>query len=81
MARAGDKSQHPGRLAFGRRVRRLREQRGLSQEALAELAGLHRTYVSSVERGQRNVSLDNILRLASALDVTAPSLLEDLGGV
>lgn len=81
MPGPGDKSQHPDRLAFGLRVRQLREQRGLSQEALAELAGLHRTYVSSIERGQRNVGLDNILRLAAALDVPASSLFEDVDGV
>jgi transcriptional regulator with XRE-family HTH domain len=50
---------------------------GLSQEQLAERAGLHRTYVSSVERGQRNVGLDNILDLAAALEVPAARLFED----
>ncbi|MGH2705142.1 MAG: helix-turn-helix domain-containing protein [Actinomycetota bacterium] len=57
------------RLAFGGALRSLRLQRGLSQEALADLAGLHRTYVGSVERGERNISLQNIYVLASALDV------------
>ena len=52
---------------FGRRVRALREERGWSQERLAERAGLHPTYVSSVERGERNVTLLSILRLAGAL--------------
>jgi transcriptional regulator with XRE-family HTH domain len=47
----------------------------LSQEALAERTGLHRTYMGSVERGERNVSLDNIYRLAEALGVSAGSLL------
>lgn len=64
----------PQRSEFGRRVRQLRLARGLSQEALAELAGLHRTYVSSLERGQRNVGLDNIHALADALGVTPASL-------
>jgi transcriptional regulator with XRE-family HTH domain len=48
-------------------VRELRLDRGLSQEQLAELADLHRTYVGSVERGERNVSLDAITALAEAL--------------
>lgn len=69
-ARVGER-----RRAFGERVRELRRVRGLSQEALAEHAGLHRTYVGSVERGERNVSLDNIHALADALDVAAPDLL------
>ena len=48
---------------------------GLSQEALADIAGLHRTYVGSVERAERNISIDNIERLAKALNVHASSLL------
>ncbi len=66
----------PTRLAFGHRVRVLREGRQLSQEQLAEVAGLHRTYISSLERGQRNVGFDNIVRLAVALEVTPASLFE-----
>lgn len=69
-------SAAPTRLAFGSRVRQLREERHLSQEQLADEAGMHRTYVSSLERGQRNVGLDNIIRLAVALGVPPSALLE-----
>jgi transcriptional regulator with XRE-family HTH domain len=61
--------------AFGERVRARREQLGLSQEELASRAGLHRTYVGSVERGERNISLENIHRLAKALGVDAGQLV------
>jgi transcriptional regulator with XRE-family HTH domain len=63
---------------FGTTVRRRREALGLSQEKLAELAGLHRTYVSSLERGNRNVSVVNIVRLARALDTRPAKLLDRL---
>jgi len=63
---------------FGSRVREQRRRRGLSQEGLAEQAGLHRTYIGSVERGERNISLVNILVLAEALDVDAGELVTDL---
>jgi transcriptional regulator with XRE-family HTH domain len=64
-----------GQLAFGRAIRELREQRGLSQEALAAEVGVHRTYMGSVERGERNVSLNNIVRIASALGMRASDLV------
>lgn len=63
------------RRTLAQNLRRFRATRGMSQEALADLAGLHRTYVGSVERGERNVSIDNIERLASALGVSVPDLL------
>jgi transcriptional regulator with XRE-family HTH domain len=58
------------RKRFGARIRQLRTDRGLSQEALADLAGLHRTYIGSVERGEQNLSLLNIERLAVTLGVS-----------
>lgn len=66
------------RSEFGRRVRELRVAQGLSQEELAERAGLHRNYIGGVERGERNVALLNIGRLARALDVTLADLFTNL---
>jgi transcriptional regulator with XRE-family HTH domain len=64
---------------FGNRLKAIRTERGLTQEKLAELAGLHRTYVGAVERGERNISLKNIHSLALALDVPISELLKSLG--
>lgn len=64
----------PEAVEFGKRMRARRERLGWSQMDLAEEVGLHFTYVSSVERGERNVSLQNIVRLAAGLRVD-PSVL------
>lgn len=64
-------------VRFGKRLRETRARVGVSQEKLAELAKLHRTYVSSVERGKRNISLLNIERLARALGVSLAELMPD----
>lgn len=64
------------RTNLARNLRQLRAAKGLSQEALADRAGLHRTFVGSVERCERNISLDNIAKLAAALGVSAAKLLE-----
>lgn len=65
------------RLGLGRAVRRLRKQAGYSQEAFADRCKLHRTYMGSVERGETNISLDNIERIAKALGLTAGELLTE----
>ena len=66
------------RPAFGRRLAEIRRDAGLSQEALAHESGLARSYLSGVERGQRNISLVNICRLAAALAIRPADLLSSL---
>ncbi len=66
-------------LKFGRRIRRLRTARGLTQEQLAELTGFHRTYIGMIERGERNISLGNIGVFAETFEITVSALL-DFGG-
>lgn len=63
------------RLLFAKNLRRKRESLGLSQEALADLANLHRTYIGSVERGERNISIDSMERLAIAVHLSLAQLL------
>lgn len=65
-------------VRFGRRVRELREAKGLSQEAFAEECGLDRTYISGIERGKRNVGVENVKVIANALGVTMSRLFEGL---
>jgi transcriptional regulator with XRE-family HTH domain len=57
------------KLLFGQNVRKYRLEKGISQEKLAELTGLHRTYISDVERGKRSISLDNIQKFGYALEI------------
>ncbi len=61
---------------FGRNVRHYRKKKKLSQEKLAELANLHRTYIGQVENGKRNVALKNVAKLAKALKTTPAELLD-----
>lgn len=61
---------------FGKHIRKIRTAKGYSQEQLAGFAGLDRTYISGIERGQRNVSLMNLVKLAKALNVPAQQLLD-----
>ena len=65
------------RETLSKNIKARREEIGLSQEALADLCGLHRTYISDIERCQRNVSIDNVERIAQALGVTASELLRE----
>jgi transcriptional regulator with XRE-family HTH domain len=71
------KSSDP-RLAFGKAVRRLRLARGVSQEGLAELADIHRTYIGDVERGKRNIALVNMSRIAMALRMPLSRVIAEM---
>jgi len=64
----------PSRIKLGERIRELRKKAGLSQEELGFRARLHRTYIGSIERGEQNVSIDNIHKLAKALKVSLSEL-------
>ena len=64
---------------LGRAIREARRDQGISQEQLALDCGVHRTYLGSVERGERNISLLNITRIAAALGTTASALLGEAG--
>lgn len=63
---------------FGHTVRRLREHKGISQEKLAALCNLHRTYLSDVELGKRNISLENIEKIAFALEMSISQLFMEV---
>lgn len=62
---------------FGRNLRRYREERGLSQEAFADMVGVHRTYMGGVERGERNLTLRSVERLAAVIEVDPLNLLAE----
>lgn len=76
MVRVEEKSD--SKMIFGERLRQVRLRVGFSQEELAHRADLDRTYVSSCERGRRNLSLEAIIKLARALDVAPSELLKGL---
>jgi transcriptional regulator with XRE-family HTH domain len=63
---------------LGEAIKRFRKHASLSQEQLADLASLHRTYIGSVERGERNISLENIVQIARALGIKPSDLLKDI---
>ncbi|MGD0354861.1 MAG: helix-turn-helix transcriptional regulator [Dehalococcoidia bacterium] len=64
-------------IEFGTRLRQIRQAKKIPQERLAELAGLDRTYISKIEKGQRNISLEIVAKLASALDIRVRDFFTD----
>ena len=71
------KKSSSARLTLAANIKKYRNKLGFSQEELAEETGLHRTYIGSVERGERNVSIDNIQLIANALKTNVPNLLSE----
>ena len=69
---------HTVLVQLGKRIRVLREQRGISQEALADFAEIHRNYISQIEGGKRNLSFFNVVKIARALKVTPSKLLDPI---
>jgi transcriptional regulator with XRE-family HTH domain len=65
-------------ILLGKRVHELRAAKKWSQEEFAHISGLHRTYIGQIERGEKNISFDNLSRVAGALGVTLAALLEGL---
>jgi len=72
-----NRKRTPIRVAFGQRIRDKRISLRLTQEELAERADLHTTYLSSVERGERNIALENIIAIAKALGCSAKDLMPE----
>lgn len=66
--------------AVGRNLRRYRQVRGLSQEAFAELVGVHRTYMGGLERGERNLTLRSVERIAAVIKIDPLELMQDEAG-
>ena len=65
-------------VKFGKKIREVRTERGLSQEALADIANVHRTYIGMVERAEKNITLLNIQKLAKALKVDIKELFDGI---
>jgi transcriptional regulator with XRE-family HTH domain len=64
------------KVAYGRKVREIRKRKAVSQESLADLAGLDRTYISDIENGKRNVSIETIFKIADALETPVVEFFE-----
>ena len=77
MSGSHNRKKTPVRVEFGKKVREKRCNMNLTQEELAEKADLHHTYVGSVERGERNISIENIIALAKALECSSKDLMPD----
>ncbi|WP_434718152.1 helix-turn-helix transcriptional regulator [Paraburkholderia sp. A1BS-2L] len=72
-----NKSDQPLRERLAGNLRRIRLQKNFSQEALAEKCGFHRTYISQVERGATNITIDNLQKIAAVLEIDAKDLLSN----
>ena len=68
-------------VVFGNRVRNLRNQKGMSQERLAELAGLHSTYIGQIERGEKNPTVDTVSKIAKGLGIPMVRFFENIDGL
>ena len=66
------------RVRFGKTLRKLRKKQGVSQEAFADKCDLQRTYISDIERGERNVSLENIEKIAQVLNIQMSELFKEM---
>ena len=69
-------SEHPELIAFGKAIRSIRLNKGISQEALADLAGIDRSYMGGVERGEHNIALINIKRISEALGIPVTAVMK-----
>lgn len=65
---------------FGQRIKSLRNEAKISQEELASISGLHRTYIGMIERGEKNITLKNIEKIATSLNIEISELLKDICG-
>lgn len=70
--------QAPPLEKLGSRIRELRQQKSLSQEEFAQLAELDRSYIGQIERGERNISFNNLVRIADAFDISLSDILEGI---